>query len=974
MSIKASTPYNTPIQIDIGAQIVDYLSSSFQIWWIPSASLGGAVSTSAAQRGSVTFVSGFPYQQYYNASFLAANPQFGQSFYGHSYPVIYTPNENFSGLDFFSYTFYYQTDITKQFGNTVGAGPIYAGGGSVQIQVGKPVSVPVSGLSALLTTTATSIGLGGKTQLSWQTSGASIVYFNDGYLVNGRFQPPLSGSREVSPSSTTTYILTAQNSAGQTAASSVTVAVSGAVQPPVTTNLSLNASKNSPTVFSLPATGDITRFSVTANPSFGSLVVFNTYPSINSVDPSSFIAPIITYNYNSIIPQTIDTFQFIAIGPGGTSNTATITLNLDTCQTPVITPSSQSKSVAYAGNVTVSWSLSGTVNNFIVTDPPLKGNLSAITLNGSTATAVYTPFSNFISGTDAFKIAANNPCGQSLPATVNINLLSPAKPQATNVTFSVNQNETANFYFTYTGIANSVVNISGPINGNIVSTGTPFQYTYNPKVDYSGGDTIRFRVSGPGGVSDNTANVQITVNPGTPLLRPDILNFTSYVNQPSEVTLTGEAKTVTGNFALSYDLQLKCIGDSNSAANVQTLTNSYVQGWSRTRAGNTTITGNTVSIQEGDVIAPIIKTAQAVYGNSRTLTFQATASGNNTYPGYNSVTTFTVTTQFADVFPDNINFFDQIGVEPNSLVVTNQQQISGITPGISLPMSILDGNLLLYNANNTITQSPTLVVSAGSIVAAAVYAPSELSSSKSFSVSLGYQGSTITDDFTVTTRNPITSTPPWNFGNRTNLELNTEYLTPNYVTFSPLEVSGNLAVTPFANVIVNYTDTGSNIAEIQDGDVVAISAVTANTYNTTNVFTVSLTTLTNTVSDTFSFSTRTLSTKAIFFGDFVNLTNQTLNTAVTSNTITVTGFDDTLSITLTTTDATAELLINSIPSGTSNTVVSGDSISISGTTANDNYNTISYNVICGNLSAGGNSKTWLTTTIPLQDLLLLSPC
>ena len=569
-------------------------------------------------------------------------------------------------------------------------------------------------------------------------------------------------------------------------------------------------------------------------------------------------------------------------------------------------------------------------------------------------------------------MVAEGPCGQTSPLAVLISVGTPPAPGPLSAPLSVNHNTPATFFFTYTGYATGILIVTQPINGTLAATSVPFQYIYTPTTGYGGSDAIIFRVVGPGGTSTFTGQISITVANAPTILRPDPVSFVDLLNQPSNITVYGSGATFTGGFLPNYNVSLWCDEDSYTTGSTgQQLTNLYAVGFRRTRAGNVTILGNTgVPVQDGDKFEPIVKTASAVASVSRRLKFRVRSSGNALDPGFVRDAYFYVYTAPADQQPNGFDFLNQANLEINTLTTTNAVLINGMTPGIPTPARVIgSGNpVLIVNdgTSETVVGNATTVYDGYSIKVRAT-SPSTYSTTSNYTVTVGGVSTPVSDTFSLSTRNPYVTNPPWNFGNRGNLELNTAYVTPNTVTFVDLDTSATISVNNGANIILNGVDTLSSSATITNGSAVAIRGVTANNYNTTRTFTVTLASGPVSKNDTFVFGTRLKNTVPVITGNFANLTYQRLNTSVNSGNINVTGFDETLVVTLSSNDPSAFLRINGVASGTSATITSGANVSITGNTANDYYTTRSYQI-----AINGVSRAWTTITKSNDDQQLLT--
>ena len=156
-------------------------------------------------------------------------------------------------------------------------------GGPVSAQVTvtvNPAPLPVSVDS--FAATSTPITAGDSTTLAWTTSNAASVSID-----NGLGPQPVNGSTSVTPSTTTTYLLTATGASG-TASSSVTVTVNSATPPQGSVSISGPSSMDR---------GDRTSYTVTLTNTGNSIITgaqltFNVSPNdlLKDVTPGSSVS------------------------------------------------------------------------------------------------------------------------------------------------------------------------------------------------------------------------------------------------------------------------------------------------------------------------------------------------------------------------------------------------------------------------------------------------------------------------------------------------------------------------------------------------------------------------------------------------------------------------------------------------------------------------------------------------------------
>ena len=539
----------------------------------------------------------------------------------------------------------------------------------------------------------------------------------------------------------------------------------------------------------------------------------------------------------------------------------------------------------------------------------------------------------------------------------------------------------------------------------VVSAGTAniLEYLYTPAPNFSGGDRISFRVAGVHGTS-MYGRVDVTVTPATPIGTPAPFNFLDLGYQDGNTVVEGTSVTITGtptpfpgewNMALFADYVSL---DPGGAIPPRYQDSLYVVGIKRTR-GVTTTTFNIsptpvgtpnslrVGVQDGDIITPIIRTPFANVGAQTVVTYRMRLSPPG-YPdgpggGYAILEdTFQVRVQNADANPDPFDFQNQSGLNVSTQVDTNAVTVQGVTVGTPIPVSlklrtgtspsyvyIPYGNLLINDGSGYVLAGNTSVVYLGYNIKARVTSPAIHTTTDTYRVTLGAPGYQQTDDFTITTRDPLVGpAPPW-FEDQTGLNINQTSNT-NPVIFN-IEVTGTLSVDNGANILINGVDIGLSSTVIASGQSVAIRATSSGSFSTPRTFTANLTVVSSTYTDTFVYTTRAQVANPTYSGDFINQTGRELSEVVTSNTLTLSAFDGPQTITLTNnnSDATAVIFQNGNNVGTSASVSAGDTIAIRGTAdSNEYYKTTTYTLTCGT-----TTKTWSITTKHNDHMILFDP-
>ncbi|UYY57372.1 Ig-like domain-containing protein [Sphingomonas sp. S2-65] len=203
-----------------------------------------------------------------------------------------------------------------------------------------------------------------------------------------------------------------------------------------------------------------------------------------------------------------DSFTYTATGPGGTSAPATVSLNVATPAAP-ITSDRTGVTVAYGSTGTaidLSASVSGVHSSIAVATAPAHGTTS---VSGDVVT--YVPVAGYY-GADSFTYTATGPGGTSAPATVSLNVATPAAPVAsdrTGVTVAYGSTGTAiDLSASVSGVHSSIAVATAPAHGTTSVTGDVV--TYVPAAGYYGADSFTYTATGPGGTSA-PATVSLTV-------------------------------------------------------------------------------------------------------------------------------------------------------------------------------------------------------------------------------------------------------------------------------------------------------------------------------------------------------------------------------------------------------------------------------------------------------------------------------
>lgn len=227
-------------------------------------------------------------------------------------------------------------------------------------------------------------------------------------------QQPTKGSASISGTTATftpgsgqsgadTFKFVATGPGGTSGPGTVSVSIAAAPAAPTVGPGSMSVGYQSSTSTSLPVSGSWTYLELASPPSYGSV---------------SFSNSTAYYTHTSGTGGVTDSFQYRAVGPGGTSAPASVSVSIASQPLPPApTVSSTSGSVAYHGSTSISLPVSGNWTSLSVSSSPNHGSVS---IDQSTAT--YTHSSSQGGITDDFSFNASGPGGTSSSANVSVSI------------------------------------------------------------------------------------------------------------------------------------------------------------------------------------------------------------------------------------------------------------------------------------------------------------------------------------------------------------------------------------------------------------------------------------------------------------------------------------------------------------------------------------------------------------------------
>ena len=210
------------------------------------------------------------------------------------------------------------------------------------------------------------------------------------------------------------------------------------------------------------------------------------------------------------------TITYTKAGPGGTSTSKTIYLNVNS--TPTVAAATASTNY----NTPVTINLSGSITSGLTVTsvtPSSPSNGTAVAVGGGSPTSItFTPTNNFY-GSGSFLYTATNAAGTSTTAQVTVTVRPPI-PTVSNTTASVVYNTATaiNLLSAITpGASVTSVTPSSPVNGTVSATG-PTTVTFTPTAGTLGAASFVYTATNATGTSASSATVTINIpTPGAPV-------------------------------------------------------------------------------------------------------------------------------------------------------------------------------------------------------------------------------------------------------------------------------------------------------------------------------------------------------------------------------------------------------------------------------------------------------------------------
>jgi hypothetical protein len=358
------------------------------------------------------------------------------------------------------------------------------------------------------------------------------------------------------------------------------------------------------------------------------------------------------------------------------------------------------------------------------------------------------------------------------------------------------------------------------------------------------------------------------------------MTFTDQIGVSPSTQITSATVTATG-FEPNYTFTISCSGGTIDAG-TSTLSGTFATSKSVTTSGT------------GTFVVAARATSSSSFGG--VVNVQVGAG--------NTSDTFTVTTRAADQEP-TLTFTSATNVERSTVTTSSTTAATNLEPNHTFTISVTSGNGTIdvgtTTLSGTFATSKTVTTSGTGTMVIAVRGTSSSSFSTSVTINVNF-GPGIVRTFTITTRAADTTPNTFSFTAATGVERSTP-TTSATVTVSGLEPNFSITVSAGGTGTVDAgtstlsgTFAASKVVTTSATGTLVVAAQRTSSTNFSTTVTVSITVGSGTATP-YNITTRAADTTPAAF-NFTDVTEATVSTVYTSNTVTVSGLEPSSSITV----------------------------------------------------------------------------
>jgi uncharacterized protein YhjY with autotransporter beta-barrel domain len=443
-----------------------------------------------------------------NSYSLGTAPSHGSFSLGPIGKINYTPTAGYNGSDSF----------------TVFATNAAGTSSALTVNVTVPAPSPPVAVTPLAATATYNVS-GGPTTTTTINVAANFT----GYVVSIAVGSPNTAHGTVSVGGPGPETVQYTPNAGYSGADSFTVTATnagGTSAPPLTVNVNVplpGVPTAAPGTFPVAY---VTQTAIDLTPEIGGVINFTppspqaitivTAPAHGTINSVS--GKVVTYTPANLFYGANDTFTYKVTGPGGTSGTATVTLQVGLPPAPTAAPKAVNVIYNTPDHIDLSGSVTGVSMSIAVATAPTHGTTS---ISGYTLT--YTPTTGYL-GPDSLTYTTTGPGGTSAPATLTITVVAlPTVAPPVSIKVNLNSPTTINLANYITGSGITGVQITAPpVHGGATTSGTTV--TYTPTLNFFGQDSFSYKAFGVGGTATGVITITVVGRPD-PTRDPDVVGI-----------------------------------------------------------------------------------------------------------------------------------------------------------------------------------------------------------------------------------------------------------------------------------------------------------------------------------------------------------------------------------------------------------------------------------------------------------------